>query len=255
MNDAAAKSSADASGVRGRHVVVIGARHGIGRAVAVALTKAGAQVAALDLCAAALEGLDCAAKGAIDVRDERSVDRAIGHAERDLGRLDGLFYAAAAPNHRRTVDALEPSAWDACMAVNLRGAFLAARSILPALRRAGGGDIVFVASELGRVGAVANPAYCASKGALIQLAKAMALDHGGEGIRVNTLSPGPIWTERFADRFATREDAERAIGAHTPLQRMGNVDEIAEAAVFLFGPGARYMTGADLLVDGGYTAS
>jgi NAD(P)-dependent dehydrogenase (short-subunit alcohol dehydrogenase family) len=254
MSHSGTRESREDSGIESRHIAVIGARHGIGRAVVEALGAGGARVAAFDICERALQSLDCAFKSAVDVRDERLVEAAIDNAERALGKLDGLFYSAAAPNHRATVEVLEPSAWDDCMAINLRGAFLAARSIIPALRRAGGGDVVFVASELGRVGATANPAYCASKGALVQLAKAMALDHGGEGIRVNTLSPGPVWTERFADRFATREDADHAIGARTALARMGDVDEVARAAVFMFSRGARYMTGADLLVDGGYTA-
>ena len=117
-----------------------------------------------------------------------------------------------------------------------------------------GGSIIHIASQLGRVGAPNRPAYCASKGALIQLAKAMAVDHAPQNIRVNALSPGAVETRRLVLRFGDMEAARRIAGPKHLLQRLGQPDEIAQAALFLASDAASFMTGADLLVDGGYTA-
>lgn len=239
----------------GRRVAVLGAARGIGRASATALAAAGASLAVFDLRGDHLAGLDAHHRAALDVRDEASVAAAIGDAEAALGGLDGLLYAVAAPTPRAAVDALDPALWSDSLEVNLTGAFLAARATVPALRRAGGGNIVFVASQLGSVGVPESAAYCASKGGLIQLARAMAVDHGREGIKVNTLSPGPVWTERLADRFGDEAAAEDALGVRTALGRLGTADEIAHAVLFLFGPGGGFMTGTDLVIDGGYLAS
>jgi NAD(P)-dependent dehydrogenase (short-subunit alcohol dehydrogenase family) len=109
-----------------------------------------------------------------------------------------------------------------------------------------------IASQLGRVARPQRPWYCAAKGALIELAKAMALDHAAENIRVNSLSPGPIETKRYLRNFETLEAARAS--HHTLTGRLGMPDEIAAGAVFLASDEAAFMTGADLLIDGGYTA-
>src|SRR5262249_30292520 len=119
---------------------------------------------------------------------------------------------------------------------------------------AGGGSIIHIASQLGSVAAPRRAAYCASKGALIQLAKAMAVDHAAEKIRVNTLSPGAVETERLVKRFGDMEGARRHSGPTHLVGRLGQPDEIAAAAVFLASDAASFMTGADMLVDGGYNA-
>ena len=107
---------------------------------------------------------------------------------------------------------------------------------------------------MGRVANAGQAAYCATKGALLQLAKAMALDHVDDNIRVNSLSPGGTATERLVKRFGDMETAERVWGPKHPMGRLGRAEEIARAAVFLASDDASFMTGADLLVDGGYTA-
>jgi NAD(P)-dependent dehydrogenase (short-subunit alcohol dehydrogenase family) len=119
---------------------------------------------------------------------------------------------------------------------------------------AGGGSIIHVASQMGRVGAAGRPAYTATKGALIQLAKTMAADHAADNVRVNTLSPGAVETGRMVFRFGSMEEARRVSGPMHLLKRLGQPDEIAAAAVFLASDASTFMTGADLLVDGGYTA-
>ena len=119
----------------------------------------------------------------------------------------------------------------------------------------GGGSIIFIASQLGRVGSAGRAAYCATKGALIQLAKVMAIDHAAQNIRVNTLSPGAVETAaHVAPLRLVRGARKQTLGPKHLTRRLGQPDEIAAAAVFLASDAASFVTGSDLLVDGGYTA-
>jgi NAD(P)-dependent dehydrogenase (short-subunit alcohol dehydrogenase family) len=138
------------------------------------------------------------------------------------------------------------------MAVNLDSAFLFSKHAIPVMAAGGGGSIILVASQLGRVARHGRPWYCAAKGALIQLAKAMALDHAGQNIRINSLSPGPVETDRYVRNFESREAARDS--HHTLIGRLGSPEEIAAGAAFLASDDSSFMTGADLLIDGGYTA-
>ena len=139
------------------------------------------------------------------------------------------------------------------MEVNLDSAFLLSKHAIPAMEKGGGGSIVLVASQLGRVARPGRPWYCAAKGALINLAKAMALDHAAtEYPRQFSLSPGPVETGRYVKNFPDVEAARQS--HHTLLGRLGVPDEIAAGAVFLASDESSFMTGADLLIDGGYTA-
>jgi NAD(P)-dependent dehydrogenase (short-subunit alcohol dehydrogenase family) len=150
------------------------------------------------------------------------------------------------------VTSLSLDDWRRTMAVNLDSAFLFSKHAIPAMAAGGGGSVILVASQLGSVARPQRPWYCAAKGALIQLAKAMALDHAEQHIRVNSLSPGPVETERYLRNF---DSLEAARASHrTLLGRLGEPDEIAAAAVFLAADESSFMTGADLLIDGGYTA-
>ena len=144
--------------------------------------------------------------------------------------------------------------WERVLAVNLTGSFLLSRAALPRMIAGGGGSIIFISSQLGRVGSAGRAAYCATKGALIQLAKVMAIDHAAQNIRVNTLSPGAVETQRTLDRYGSFEAARERLGPKHLLGRLGHPWEIAAAAVFLASDGASFVTGSDLLVDGGYTA-
>ena len=114
--------------------------------------------------------------------------------------------------------------------------------------------MILIASQLARVGAAARPAYCATKGALIQLARSLAIDHAAQGIRANTLSPGAIETRRMLQRHRDMDEARRTLGPKHVLGRLGKPEEIARAAVYLASDASSFMTGSDLLVDGGYTA-
>ena len=139
--------------------------------------------------------------------------------------------------------------------INLTGAFLLSRAVLPHMIAGGGGSIIFIASQLGRVGSAGRAAYCATKGALIQLAKVMAIDHAAQNIRVNTLSPGAVETQRTLHRYGSFAAANASRSAPS-ICSAGSAGPTRSppAAVFLASDAASFVTGSDLLVDGGYTA-
>jgi NAD(P)-dependent dehydrogenase (short-subunit alcohol dehydrogenase family) len=252
----------DAFSLTGKNAVVTGAGSGIGRAIALAFANAGAQVACVDL--------DAEAAAATCLEAEKSGRRAIAVAC-DVGIENDVVAAAAKilaafPVHvlvngaagydpNGTVLDLSLADWNRVMAVNVGGAFLMSRALLPSMIAAGGGSIIHIASQLGSVAAARRAVYCTSKGALIQLAKAMATDHAAQNVRVNTLSPGAVETERLVKRFGDMDTARRIAGPKHLLGRLGQPDEIAAAAVFLASDASRFMTGSDLLVDGGYNAT
>jgi NAD(P)-dependent dehydrogenase (short-subunit alcohol dehydrogenase family) len=253
----------DKYSLAGKSAIVTGAGNGIGRAIALAYGVAGAAGACVELDARAAEATASAvAKSGVevlgvrcDVGNEADVEAA---TKAILGRFPAvhiLVNGAAGYDPNGTVLDLTLSDWNRVFAVNVGGAFLMSRAILPAMIAAGGGSIIHIASQLGSVAAPRRAVYCATKGALIQLAKAMATDHAAQNIRVNTLSPGAVETERLIKRFGDMETARRVSGPKHLLQRLGQPEEIALAAVFLASDASSFMTGADLLVDGGYNAT
>jgi NAD(P)-dependent dehydrogenase (short-subunit alcohol dehydrogenase family) len=167
------------------------------------------------------------------------------------GRLDVLVSNAVHDLPLGPLTGISHDDWRRTMAVNLDSAFLLSKHAIPAMVSCGGGSIILVASQLARVARPGRPWYCAAKGALLNLTKAMALDHAEQRIRVNSLSPGPVETERYLKNFPDLESARRS--HHTLMGRLGNVDEIAAGAVFLASDESSFMTGSDLLIDGGYT--
>jgi NAD(P)-dependent dehydrogenase (short-subunit alcohol dehydrogenase family) len=247
----------------GKSAVVTGAGNGIGRAIALAFAQAEANVACVDIDAKAAEATAAAAanKGVkalavrCDVADEADVEAAAKAILQKFSAIHILVNGAAGYDPNGTVLDLSLSDWSRVFAINVGGAFLMSRAILPAMIAAGGGSVIHIASQLGSVAAPRRAAYCATKGALIQLAKAMATDHAAQKIRVNTLSPGAVETERLVKRFGDMETARRTAGPKHLLQRLGQPEEIARAAVFLASDASSFMTGADLLVDGGYNAT
>jgi NAD(P)-dependent dehydrogenase (short-subunit alcohol dehydrogenase family) len=252
----------DDHSLAGKCAVVTGAAAGIGRAISIAFAGAGAQVACVDLDAAGAEatraeaaksGQRCIAV-ACDVGDEGSVAAAAAQILAVFPAVHVLLNGAAGHDPNGSVLELSLADWNRVMAVNVGGAFLVSRALLPAMIAAGGGSIIHIASQMGSVAAARRAVYCTSKGALIQLAKAMAVDHAAQNVRVNTLSPGAVETERLVRRFGDMETARRVSGPKHLLGRLGQPDEIASAALFLASDASRFMTGADLLVDGGYNA-
>jgi len=247
----------------GKAGIVTGAGNGIGRAIACAFAAGGAAMMCLDID---LEAAEDTARTIVnaggralarrcDVSQEADTRAAAAAAQAAFAALDILVNAAATDDPNGSVLDISPADWNRVFAVNVMGAYLMSRAVLPAMIAAGGGSIIHIASQLGRVGAPARAAYCAAKGALIQLAKAMAVDHAAQNIRVNALSPGAIETRRLVLRFGDMATARRVAGPKHLLNRLGQPEEIAQAAVFLASDAASFMTGADMLVDGGYTAT
>jgi NAD(P)-dependent dehydrogenase (short-subunit alcohol dehydrogenase family) len=245
--------------LHGKVAIVTGAAGGIGSAIAAAFHGAGARVLALDLTEQALtaslggRGDDLRLR-ACDLTREGAVGAAIAAADKMFGRIDVLVNGAAFDEPRASIVELSPDVWDRAFAANVRSAFLMSRAVIPVMARSGGGSIIHIASQLGSVATAKRPLYCATKGALIQLAKAMAIDHASDGIRVNTLSPGAVATTRLSRRYGSMEAASAALASSHLLGRLGEPAEIAAAALFLAGDQSSFVTGADLLVDGGYTA-
>lgn len=244
--------------------MITGAGGGIGRASALRFAEEGASVVCADVSAEANDetaSLVQAAGGAAiavttDVTSESDVESMIATAERDFGGLDILFNNAGVMLSGDD-DAVQTS--DDVLArtldINVRGVLLGCRHGVPALRRRGGGSIINTASFVASVGA-ATPqiAYTASKGAVLAMTRELAVIHAREGIRVNSISPGPLRTELLMSFLDTEEKRQRRL-VHVPMGRFGESDEIASAAVFLASDEASYVTGADLKVDGGLTAA
>jgi NAD(P)-dependent dehydrogenase (short-subunit alcohol dehydrogenase family) len=246
----------------GRAALISGAGGGICRAIALAFAEAGAAVACVDIdagAAAETARLVTAAGGraisrGCDVASESQTLAAAEATHQAFGRLDILVSGAAPHDPSGTVIETTLGDWQRVLDINLTGSFLLSRAVLPLMIAGGGGSIIFIASQLGRVGSAGRAAYCATKGALIQLAKVMAIDHAAENIRVNTLSPGGVETQRTLNRYGSFAAARERLGVKHLTGRLGRPDEIAGAALFLASDAASFVTGSDLLVDGGYTA-
>jgi NAD(P)-dependent dehydrogenase (short-subunit alcohol dehydrogenase family) len=246
----------------GKAAIVTGAGNGIARAIALAFAQAGAAVACVDIDSTAASATAATIAGSgrkviavgCDVSVEADTLHAAAAARDAFGVVQILVNAAAGYDAGGTVCDIAPDEWDRVFAVHVRGAYLMSRAVLPMMIAAGGGSIIHMGSQLGRVGTAERPAYCAAKAALIQLAKAMAVDHAGQKVRVNALSPGAIETGRMVKRFGDMEEARRIMGPKHLMGRLGQPEEIAQAALFLASNASSFMTGADLLVDGGYAA-
>lgn len=250
--------------LNGRVAIVTGASSGIGAAIVRQFAEAGAVVVAAARREAEGQAVVAAVRGAsgqaefvrTDVTAPADVERLVGDAETRHGHVDvlvsnaGIMATGSAPETSLEL-------WRQVIDTNLAGPFYLAKYGIPALRRAGGGSIVVVASELGLVGARETVAYCAAKGGLINMVRAISLDCAPKGIRVNALCPGPIDTpmlRTWLDAAEDPETMERDQLAPIPLGRWGRPEEIARAALFLASEGGSYMSGSVMVADGGATS-
>jgi NAD(P)-dependent dehydrogenase (short-subunit alcohol dehydrogenase family) len=245
----------------GKTALVTGAANGIGRAIALRFVQEGAAVVFADcLEDAANAAADSAddptrAMGVMcDVSDSSSVRECVDATINRFGTIDVVVSGAAVFSPVSPLADLTESDWQLALSVNLTGAFHVCKHAIPVLHSGGGGSIILIASQMARVANAGQAAYCATKGALVQLAKGIALDYVDSAIRANTLSPGGIATNRLVQRFGDLETAQRQWGPKHPMGRLGEPEEIANGAVFLASDESSFMTGADLLLDGGYTA-
>jgi NAD(P)-dependent dehydrogenase (short-subunit alcohol dehydrogenase family) len=250
--------------VAGKAAIVTGAGTGIGRAIALALAREGAKVAVAGRRREKLEEVAQAIRRAggealvtvCDVSSEADSQRTVKDAEEAFGHVNVLVNNAGALSVS-TVESVSVEEWDRLMATNLKGPFLMSRAVLPAMRQAGGGAIVNVGSVLGLVAMKDRAAYCASKGGVTMLTKAMALDHALEKIRVNCICPAIVETDLIRELFSKSEEGRRSRDARLamlPLGKFGKPDDIAELAVFLASEESSWMTGTAIPVDGGLTA-
>jgi NAD(P)-dependent dehydrogenase (short-subunit alcohol dehydrogenase family) len=244
------------SGLDGSVAIVTGAAGGVGREVVRLLVEAGASVVAEDLDPEVAElGAERVAVVVGDVADSAVAREAVALAIERFGRLDVLVNNAAQFLLKPTLETTDEE-WDAVLRTNVRGAFVHAREALPALAD-GGGAIVNVASISGVVGLADQIAYCASKGAIVQLTRQLAIDWSPRGVRVNAVAPGAIDTPFLRNAIAGAPDIDAVladIAAAHPLGRIADPAEIAELVVFLASPAARFVSGAILMADGGFTA-
>ncbi|MGI9117512.1 MAG: SDR family NAD(P)-dependent oxidoreductase [Gaiellales bacterium] len=238
-----------------RRVLVTGGASGIGAATVARFQEDGCRVAALDVDEGALAACGADVRVACDVADGASVAGAVDRAVAELGGLDVAVCGAGVAS-RGSVEGCAPEEFARVMGINVGGVYLTCRAAVPHLRAAGGGAIVVVASQLGLVAVPDAAAYCASKGAAVNLARAMALDHAAEGIRVNAVCPGPTDTplvQRFFAEAGDRAATQRAFEDATAIGRLIEPSEIAEAICFLASERAGATVGTALVVDAGYT--
>jgi 2-keto-3-deoxy-L-fuconate dehydrogenase len=236
----------------GRRALVTGAGSGIGAAVARSLHAEGAEVVLADVNVDAAEAVAGelgapASAIALDVRDEDAVAPAVQGLDL-LVNVAGIGSTTDAPGTSLDV-------WESVFAVNVRGTFLCCKHAIPGMKERGGGSIVNLGSIAGLVGLPNRAAYCASKGAVIALTRALAVDHVGDGIRVNAVCPGTVdtpWVQRLVSDAG--EDIE-ALRARQPLGRLGTPEEIAEAVLYLASDAAAFVTGTAFVIDGGLTAA
>ncbi len=245
----------------GKSALITGGASGIGRATALLFAREGAAVSVADLDEpggrAVVREIAAGGGRAIFVRCDVSLatdcQRAVQQTVDKLGGLDILFNNAGIIRRATVIETTEAE-WDQVMAVNVKSIFLLSKYAIPVMARAGGGVIINTASGWGLVGGRNAVSYCASKGAVVNMTRAMALDHGEQNIRVNCICPGDTDTPMLrneAQQIGESDEQFLAQAAQRPLQRIGRPEDIARAALYLASDASSFITGTALVVDGG----
>jgi NAD(P)-dependent dehydrogenase (short-subunit alcohol dehydrogenase family) len=252
--------------LRDKVIAVTGGAQGIGRACVERATEEGAAVAVLDVLdqeGAALIA-DLRARGRAveywhcDVAHEADLKSALDGAVKRFGALHGLVNNAGIAGVNRPTHEITEAQWDAVQSVNVKGVFFATKHALPHFFRAKGGSVVNISSIAGLVGLASVPPYHAAKGAVRLMTKNDAIQYASKQIRFNSIHPGYIWTAMVENHLKTSspnlEAAKASVAAAHPLGRMGSPDDIAWCAVYLLSDESAFVTGAEFVIDGGYTA-
>ena len=245
--------------------VITGGAVGLGKATAERMAEEGATVAILDvrdeegvaLAAALTERGLKAAWWRCNVASEAEVKRTIDDVVARFGKLDILVNNAGIAGVSKPTHEITEAEWDLVQSVNVKGVFFCTKHAIPHLKAAGGGSIINLSSIYGLVGGADVPPYHASKGAVRLMSKTDALLYAPDRIRVNSIHPGFIWTPMVEGHLASQGDVEegrKAVGALHPLGHLGVPDDIAWGAVYLASDEAGFVTGSELVIDGGYTA-
>jgi NAD(P)-dependent dehydrogenase (short-subunit alcohol dehydrogenase family) len=245
----------------GKRALITGGASGIGRATALLFAREGAAVSVVDLDevggqAVVREIVNNGGQAIFvrcDVTQAKACQRVVQQTVSELGGLDILFNNAGIIRRATVIDTTEEE-WDRVMAVNVKSIFLLSKYAIPVMAQAGGGVIINTASGWGLVGGRKAAAYCASKGAVVLLTKAMALDHGEQNIRVNCICPGDTDTPMLRNEARQLGESYEdliAEAADRPLRRIGRPEDIAQAALYLASDASSFVTGATLVVDGG----
>ena len=251
--------------LNGKVAIITGAALGIGRAGVIRMAEEGASIAVLDLLADEGESLaaELRHRGSqarfwrCDVSSEAEVSRVFDEVSTHFGRVDVVVNNAGVAGANKPTHELTEAEWDWVQAINVKGVFFCTKHAIPLLRRAGGGSIINLSSIYGLVSAPDIPAYHASKGAVRLMTKTDALLYAADKIRVNSIHPGFIWTPLVEAHLKASGDPEvgrRATDALHPLGHMGEPDDIAWGMVYLASDEAKFVTGSELVIDGGYTA-
>ncbi len=247
----------------GRVALITGAASGIGRATALLFAEEGAKVVVADWDEAkgrrVAEEIGRAGGSAafvrVDVSQPEQVEAMVRTAVETYGGLHVLFNNAGVEDEEAPTADYSLEAWDRVININLRGVFLGMKYGIPQMLKGGGGSIINNASVAGLVGFPYSAAYCASKGGIIALTKAAALDYARQRIRVNVICPGVIWTPMVERVVAPSEEIRKTLESMQPIGRFGQAEEVARLALYLASDDSSFCTGAPFIVDGGYVAA
>jgi cyclopentanol dehydrogenase len=247
--------------LEGKVAIISGGARGMGAVEARLFAKEGARVVIADILEEEGRKLEAAIEAAggkalfvrLDVTRESDWQDAVATAVRRFGKLDVLVNNAGISGRGKVEDTTVED-WDSVMEVNAKGVFLGTKAAIPAMRQAGGGSIINISSQLGLVGTDhSSPQYQASKGAVRLLTKATAIQYAKEGIRVNSVHPGPIVTPMTETARADPERYQMML-SRIPMGRYGQPEEVAYGVLYLASDESAYMTGSELVIDGGWTA-
>jgi NAD(P)-dependent dehydrogenase (short-subunit alcohol dehydrogenase family) len=251
--------------LKAKVAIITGAALGLGRATAIRMAEEGAAVALMDVHDKEGEALAAELSGRgfktrywhCDVSKEAEVQRVVNDAVSHFGSLHILVNNAGVSGANKPTHELTEAEWDFVQSINVKGVFFFTKHAIPHLKRAGGGSIINLSSIYGLVGGADVPPYHASKGAVRLMTKTDALIYAPDKIRVNSIHPGFIWTpmvEHFLESQGDLAAGRKAADALHPLGHVGEPDDIAWGAVYLASDEAKFVTGTELVIDGGYTA-